>query len=276
MTPYAEGAMETALSPWSPRLWGAHVALVVVLAATAMLGYWQWHVSRDHRADQVATLAHEAPRPLTDVLGHDDSLLAKDQGRPVTIAGTWLDSGTLFVQQDTGGYWVITPIAVGSSTDPAIYVVRGSSSTTTAPPISGTTTVVGWLEPDWQDSSPLTGGLPSNVLPRLQLSLAAPHVHQDLFAAYAVVADREASWQVTTTNDGTSGLTPVPSPTPPQPSKLTGLRNLLYAIEWWLFGCLAVYIWWRWIQEQLHPAQQAADDGAGSPSTQDEVVPSKP
>jgi surfeit locus 1 family protein len=269
--------METALSPWSPRLWGAHAVLLVVLAGTVMLGYWQWHVSRDHRADQVASLAHETPRPLTDVLGHDASLQATDQGRPVTITGTWVDSGTLFVQQDAGGYWVITPIAVGAATDPAIYVVRGSTTTRTAPPVSGSTTVVGWLEPDWQDSSPVPAGLPADVLPRLQLSLAAPHVHQDLFGAYAVVADQEGSWQVATSNDGTAALTSVPSPAAPKPDATTGLRNLLYAIEWWLFGCLAVYIWWRWIQEQLHPELRGrGQGGTASETAQDDAVPSKP
>jgi len=262
--------METAdLRLWSPRLWGAHLCLLVVLAGTVMLGYWQWHVSRDHRSDQVDSLVHEQPRSLTEVIGHDDSLLAKDQGRPVTITGTWLDDATLFVQQDGGGYWVITPIAVGAATDPAIYVVRGASPTTTAPRVSGTTTVVGWLEPDWQDSTAPATGLPHDVLPRLQLSLAAPHVRQDLFNAYAVVADKEGAWTVGVVNDGTTGLTPVPSPTVPHADATTGLRNLLYAIEWWLFGCLAIYIWWRWTQDQLHP--QPASEQA-----QDEVVPSEP
>jgi hypothetical protein len=32
----------------------------------------------------------------------------------------------------------------------------------------------------------------------------------------------------------------------PEPSRFTGVRNLLYAFEWWVFGAFAGFIWWRW------------------------------
>ena len=45
---------------------------------------------------------------------------------------------------------------------------------------------------------------------------------------------------------------------------LTGLRNLLYAIEWWFFGAFAAFIWWRWVRDE--ESGRDADhtpDGAG-------------
>jgi hypothetical protein len=29
----------------------------------------------------------------------------------------------------------------------------------------------------------------------------------------------------------------------------TGLRNLLYACQWWVFGGFAVFLWWRWCRD---------------------------
>ena len=31
----------------------------------------------------------------------------------------------------------------------------------------------------------------------------------------------------------------------------TGLRNLLYALEWWVFGVFAFWVWWRWLRDSL-------------------------
>ena len=37
----------------------------------------------------------------------------------------------------------------------------------------------------------------------------------------------------------------------PQPGAWTSLRNLLYALEWWVFGGFAVYAWWRWCRDEV-------------------------
>ena len=37
----------------------------------------------------------------------------------------------------------------------------------------------------------------------------------------------------------------------PKAETFTALRNLLYAIEWWVFGAFAVFIWWRWCRDEL-------------------------
>ncbi len=43
-------------------------------------------------------------------------------------------------------------------------------------------------------------------------------------------------------------------------SSFTGLKNLLYAIEWWIFGAFAVFIWWRW-RRDAHAAVAAWESG---------------
>ena len=35
--------------------------------------------------------------------------------------------------------------------------------------------------------------------------------------------------------------------------QLHGVRNLLYAVEWWVFGAFAAFIWWRWRRDATAP-----------------------
>jgi surfeit locus 1 family protein len=31
----------------------------------------------------------------------------------------------------------------------------------------------------------------------------------------------------------------------------TALRNLLYALQWWVFAAFVVFMWWRWLVEDV-------------------------
>ena len=44
----------------------------------------------------------------------------------------------------------------------------------------------------------------------------------------------------------------------------TGIRNLLYAIEWWFFGLFAAFIWWRWVTETTAEVP-VVEEAAGAP-----------
>ena len=37
----------------------------------------------------------------------------------------------------------------------------------------------------------------------------------------------------------------------PKPGTFTSLRNLLYGLEWWVFGAFAAFLWWRWCRDDL-------------------------
>jgi hypothetical protein len=49
----------------------------------------------------------------------------------------------------------------------------------------------------------------------------------------------------------------------PEASFTTGLRNLLYALEWWVFGLLAIYVWWRYVRDALRADAAGELEGAG-------------
>lgn len=260
---------------WSARLWGVHALGTVVVIATLLLGWWQWDVSEGHKADKSASLAHATPVPLSDILGHNDAFPGAETGRPAILEGTWVPSGTVYVSGHQGGYWVATPLAIGADGDaPAMYVVRGWVAEPKDAPAAptGTAKLVGWVQP------PEDGGLTDDdthddVLPELAISDAMNHVRQDLYSGYAVVADREPGWPAAdaATNDGTAGLKAAQVNSMPEASFTTGLRNLLYALEWWVFSLGALYVWWRHVRDITHP--KATDEGAEE-AAQEHAVPS--
>lgn len=263
---------ETSPTPsvFSPRLWGAHALMVAFVAAAVALGVWQFNASRDHKAEQVANLVHANPVQLTDLLGPNDAMMGHQVGRPVTLTGIWLPGDTVFVDGHTHrgqvGYWAVTPVLVdGRSPRSAVYVVRGwTSDPGTAPPAPrGHVTLTGWLQPSESNSTGhqyVADDRPSdNILTALSISTLIQRVDYDLYSAYVVRATPEKGWPQTSVNDGATSLAAVPAPKQPQADPSTGLRNLLYAFEWWLFALFAVYVWWRYVQEITDPTAPEED-----------------
>lgn len=251
-----------------------HALAVFVVVVTVLLGWWQWSVSEGHKADKSASLAHVAPVPLSTVMGHNDAFPGGETGRPAVLEGTWVPSGTVFVSGHQGGYWVATPLAVGPGADaPAMYVVRGWVASPAQAPAAptGAAKVVGWLQP------PENGGLSDtdsrdDVLPELAISDAMNHVQQDLYSGYAVVAHGPWPAADTPVNDGSTGLRAAQVNAMPEASFTTGLRNLLYALEWWVFALFAVYVWWRYVREVTSPAEPEPAESR----PQEDAVPSGP
>jgi len=275
---------ERAVSPFSPRLWGAHLLMLLVVAAAVALGLWQYGVSHQHKVDAAAKLAHADPRLLTDVMGGNDAFPGSQVGRPVLVTGTWEPAETIFVSghdhAGESGYWVATPVEV-DSTKSAIYVVRGWTRSPDAAPAAphGATRLVGWLQPGDQTAA-TDADRSDDVLTSLDIATLISRVDGDLFSAYVVGADHQADWPASAApvNDGSAGLADVPAPALPQADASTGLRNFLYAIEWWLFGVFALYIWWRYVADMTRPAPPAGgpEDGSSEEGTPEEASQDRP
>jgi surfeit locus 1 family protein len=260
---------------WSRRLWGAHLIGVVLFIAACGLGYWQLSVWQDHRASAQIDLTRETPVALDDVFGHDDPFPAKGVGRPVIIDGTWLPDSTVYVSgrehDGTDGYWVVTSIAVGpaaeASTAPAIPVVRGWLPTIKDVPAAptGAAAVTAWLQPG--EGSLINDDDPTDdVLPQMRIADLIQRVDQDLYGGYAI------------SQQPTSGLEAADLAQLPKTGAGEGLRNFLYALEWWFFGIFAIVIWWKYVQELRFPdADPEPEPGPGTDPEPDpqngEVVP---
>ncbi|MGY2701217.1 surfeit locus 1 family protein [Nocardioides sp. HB32] len=250
--PYAGGVS----SKLAPRYWGAHLLALVLVAAAVGLGLWQYGAWQAHRDAQAADLTSAKPLPLDRVLGPDDPFPGDRVGQPVTVSGTWVPDGTVYVsgreRDGVEGYWVVTPLAVGGPDAPALPVVRGwvaHPDDAPAPP-TGTTALRAWLQPP-EGTGQADDDPSDDVLPQLRIADIIQHVDQDLYGAYGVAEEPER------------GLDAASLEQLPDVGALTSIRNLLYAIEWWFFGAFAVFIWWRWVTET--PEKEREEDSGDVP-----------
>ncbi len=245
MPPYPFGVPELL----APRYWGAHLLMVLALAAATGLGLWQLHAWEAGRAAEARDLSAAAPLELSKVMGGDDPFPGQYLGQPVTFAGEWLPGGTLYVadrdRDGERGYWVMTPVLVNES---AMPVVRGWSARPQAAEVRGPVEVAGWLQASEGTGAPDDDPLDA-VIPEMRIASVVEHVDADLYSGYVVA------------RAATEGLAAVSPDSVPKVSASTSLRNLLYAFQWWVFGAFAVYVWVRWCRdtwEQSRGQQQVA------------------
>jgi cytochrome oxidase assembly protein ShyY1 len=239
-----------------------HAATLLALAAAVLLGIWQYGVWQHGREDQTTALIDAAPRPLSRVLSADEAFPADAVGRPVGFTGRWLPRSTVYVADRSlhgrRGVWAVTPVAVCPATDAsgcrigsAILVVRGwSPSVHAAPtPPRGAVRVTGWLQP--AEGSGVSDPHPGDdVIPDLRVADAIQHVDQDLYGGYVIARTVRPTDRAGSTV-GPGSLEAVTPASLPKADTSTSLRNLLYALEWWVFGGFALYAWWRWCRDEV-------------------------
>ena len=237
----------------APRYWAGHLLAVVAVVTCVLLGRWQLDVWHDHRSDSSASVTREDPVPLDDVLGPDAAFPGSGVGRPVVVEGHWDPGHTVYVanrpRDGRTGVWVVTPVITASGS--AIPVVRGwAPSGEDAPPApDGPASLVGLLQPS-EDTGASDGDTHDDVIPELSITDLLPRAPYDLYGGYAVATDRRLrSGDAAST--GMAGLEVVKPAHVPGADASTGLRNLLYAFQWWIFGAFAVFVWWRWVQEDV-------------------------
>jgi surfeit locus 1 family protein len=235
------------------RTVGATALAAVLVGIAGWLGWWQleaWQARRDAEARDLTALT---PVALEDVMGPDDPFPGDQVGRPVEVTGEWLPEGTFFVSDravgDEEGYWAVVPLAVGGAGEPAIPVVVGWSTEPVLPePLAGEADVTGWLQPP-EGTGAVDDDPDDDVVPQLRIADAVQRVDVDLYGAYLVARDPAPDLTA-------AGLDQLP-----EVGTFTALKNLLYAVEWWVFGAFAAFIWWRWVRDQ-----RAVDRVGDSPS----------
>ncbi|WP_284250928.1 SURF1 family protein [Litorihabitans aurantiacus] len=240
------------------------LALIVVAALVCIrLGAWQIDRAFE-RADAArdaaeAALSDAPPRPLTDALEPGAHVMGSLVGHPLAVTGTFDPAGQQLVPgrvvDGETGYLVVTPLRV-EATGAWLAVVRGwSAGTDDVPPApGGTVTVTGAVTAGEAFEN---AALPPGQVDSISPAYFAGTWGLPIYNAYLV--PNEAS------TAGLGGLVAVPAPS------LDGgggvdIRNLAYAIEWYVFGAFALLVWYRLVRDEALARREDAEvDAAGAP-----------
>jgi surfeit locus 1 family protein len=216
----------------SARALGLGALAVVLMAGMGSLGLWQLGAYDQHQSEAARSRLQQPPVPLDRVLGKDAGFPADGVGRPVTVTGRYLPAEQIYVRGLAGSsavYAVTTPLLTRAGS--AILVVRGSSHELGPAPPQGQVRVTGVLEPSSDLGDPLGA---DRVTSGLRIAGLLDAFSADLYAGYIVL----------TASEPPDRLSPV-NVALPEPSRLAGIRNLLYAVQWWVFAAFVAFMWWR-------------------------------
>jgi cytochrome oxidase assembly protein ShyY1 len=188
----------------------------------------------------------------------------------VRFRGTWVPGSTVYVSgrvaHGVDGYWMVAALSTCGSAGrascaapSAVPVVLGwTRDRAEAPPAPrGPASVTGWLQPGEADEPDPDPG--DDVLPALQIGDLVQRIDEDLYSGYVILSSPASA------REGMAAVTPASLPKAPT---FTSLRNLLYGLEWWVFGGFAVFLWWRWCRD----AVQLERDGT-APENDREAAP---
>jgi cytochrome oxidase assembly protein ShyY1 len=249
----------------SPKWLGLFALVLVIVAACTLLGLWQLGVARDEGHKQAVAAASQLQRaPLQQVTRAHSAFEAEFSNRPVTVTGTYDDSRTILVVDrrlgDRAGSWVVTPLVTEGGTVAVLRgFVDGVPATAPAAP-TGVVTVEGSLGPT---ESPRPGApLPAPQRRSVDLAALVNEWPGDLYNVLVLASDETAAAPASSGAVPVDGLTRVP---PPDIDTPLNLRNAAYAVQWWVFGLFAIWMWWK-----MFRAEQQAD---AVPAAEREEIP---
>ncbi len=260
------------LSPQDLRRPGwlaAHVGIVLLAVAFALLGRWQWDVGHKVAPLTAADLTTWRTAQPVDSVITSDGLNGTQVGQSVTVTGSYDSTRQLLVPgrvlNGKTGYYVLTPLVTGSGD--AVVVNRGFLLPTggAEPAIpaapAGRITVTGWAaEPE-----STTGEVNANGITQQDQTAAATEPNEVQYISPPELVNRwpyhlrDGYVTATDTASRAGGLSLIPAPLPPH-GTTWDLLNVCYAFQWWLFivivGCWYVV----YLRRELRPRPLGADE----------------
>jgi cytochrome oxidase assembly protein ShyY1 len=228
-----------------PHWIAAHVGILVLMVAFALLGRWQWDVG--HKVAPLTATELQTwhtPQPVDSVITASDGLNGTRVGQAVEAAGTYDAKRQLLVPgrvlNGHKGYYILTPLVTGPNT--AVLVNRGflADASTTAPaipaPPKGRITITGWAaEPE-----STTGEVNDNGIAEAQTTGAATASDEIEYISPAELVNQwpyhlNDGYVTATDSASVSGdLQAIAAPLPIH-GTTWDLLNVCYAFQWWAF-----------------------------------------
>lgn len=257
-----------------PQWLAAHVGILVLAVAFALLGRWQWD-SGHKVAPLTATelQSWRTPKPVGSVIDPTSGLDGTEVGQAVEATGSYDTARQLLVPgrllDGHQGFYVLAPLVTGSGE--AVLVNRGflpgSGTGSKVPAIpaapTGRITVTGWAgEPE-----STTGEVNANGITQAQTTGEVTAADEIEFISPAELVNQwpyHLSDGYVTATDAASlagGLTAIPAPLPLHGTSWD-LLNICYAFQWWLFIVILGSWYAIYLRRELRglPAHGPSDD----------------
>lgn len=228
------------------------VALALVVVGI-VAGRWQWSVAHDvARADAVREVQERPVRPLADVMAPHESFPDEGSGQRVTVTGRYVGEPLVVVDRRYDGQavdWVLDRFVV-EGTGANLAVVRGFVPMGEDPPSppGGTIDLVGSLAPP--EAPDETGGIDDGELTSVDIAQLVNEWPGDIYNGFAFAV----------TEDGGAAAEDLERVPPPLPDTSLQFRNVMYAVQWWMFSAFAVWMWVKMVR------QEARREQAGEPA----------
>lgn len=259
MTSAAPAARPTWREWWAaaktPRMLGVLALLVVACVVCVRLGAWQidraFERAEAARQAESLELAQSDAVPMGEVLGPGEHVLGTMLGIPVTVTGSYVPEYDFLVPERVvngeGGYLVVSAL----QTDDGAWlpVVRGfvTDPADVAQAPDGEVSLLGSIG---SGEGYVPQELPPGQLSSISPALFAGVWGTPIYNAYLVLA--QADGEMTTV------------PRPELDGQGVDLRNLGYAIEWFVFGAFALWVWYRLVRDEARNLRDDVDgDGDG-------------
>jgi surfeit locus 1 family protein len=229
-----------------------------VILFVVFLGRWQYHRWSD-RGTSVLPPDNRPAVALTDLVQPNAPLPGGSIGRQTTVAGRFDGAHQVLVADrqlgGRNGFWVVTPLRPdNASAGAAALVVRGwvPSVDDAALRVPDTRVTVSGRVYASEDPPPVGDEPPPPLAPgqyrevnSAELTGAFPYRILDGYVLQARTDPALAGAQPT--------VVPVPVNTEDNGG---GIRNLIYAIQWWLFAVAVLYFWGRLVRDDLKPPEE--------------------
>ena len=223
-----------------PGLLGLHAFAIAAVGFCVVMGLWQLGIYEGRQGDAQDGASRKV-EPLADVWGPGEAFTSDLKDKRVSLEGRFADDD-LRVTRDDGSTWLVTPFVIG---DHALLVVRGEGERA---PASDATELDVVLEPSESGGRALGSD-------RTTDTISVPALINDLplqlYSGYGIALTA-------------TGLPLVDAPEP-EVSWTVGLRNLAYALQWWVFAAFALFMWWNMASENVAMRRAEAEAGFDAP-----------
>jgi cytochrome oxidase assembly protein ShyY1 len=233
----------------TPRWLGLHAALVVVVMAFGVLGWWQWQSAR-HNDREAQEQAKHVAVALSSVAEPGHALGRNRPGQIVTMTGEYAAAEQLLVadREHAGrtGFYVVTPLRtpdsgviavnrgwVPTADDPAVALPAALSGVPVE--ISGVLQASESPQAERNDASQALPEGQIGYLATTELTGRLPYPPTRFYDGFVLLSSQQPA------------ADPAPVPVPQTASsRATGAppwQNFSYAAQWWLFAAAAIFFW---------------------------------